>query len=214
MQKKGDGEINRFKNLCIIFFISAIPILLTAIQPNFGDAVLFAIVLGVMLFTAGIKAKYVIIAITAFAILVPTLYFTILPQHARNRIDVFLNPELDPRGIGYNAIQSRLAVGAGRLTGMGLFQGTQTQLGYLYPKTTDFIYAAIAEEMGFLVGAGIIIVNVLLITKAISIAKTARTPLRILYWIGNSSYIFISHGTKYRDDNGNTTNNSEYHYYL
>ena len=83
-------------------------------------------------------------------------------------------------GRGYNAIQSRLAVGAGRLTGMGLFQGTQTQLGYLHPKTTDFIYSAISEEMGFVVATGIIIVKVLLITKAIYIAKTSADPVRVL----------------------------------
>ena len=68
------------------------------------------------------------------------MYFFILPSHAKSRIDVFLNPDLDPRGAGYNIIQSKIAIGAGKLLGMGYLKGTQTHLGFLYPKTTDFIY--------------------------------------------------------------------------
>ncbi|MCL2354612.1 MAG: FtsW/RodA/SpoVE family cell cycle protein, partial [Oscillospiraceae bacterium] len=192
MQEKSDEDVNKFRNLAIILFITAVPTVLTAIQPNYGDAVLFAIIGALMLYIAGIKSKYILICVLAFVIIVPTLYFTIMPQHAIDRIDVFLNPELDPRGRGYNAIQSRIAVGAGRLTGMGLFEGTQTQLGYLHPKTTDFIYAAISEEMGFIVGAGVIILNVFLITKSINIAKTAKDQLGSYIAIGISA-ILIYH---------------------
>ena len=67
----------------------------------------------------------------------PLAYIYVLPQHAKNRIDVFLNPQLDPRGAGYNIIQSKLAVGSGKIWGMGLFNGNQTQLGILPMKTTD-----------------------------------------------------------------------------
>jgi rod shape determining protein RodA len=79
-----------------------------------------------------------------------------------------------PRGAGYNIIQSKLAIGAGELTGMGLFKGNQTQLGFLYPKTTDFIFAVIGEEMGFVVAGAVIIVYVFLVTKCLYVAKTAK----------------------------------------
>ena len=79
-------------------------------------------------------------------------------------MEIFLNPDMDPRGVGYNIIQSKLAIGAGELLGMGIFKGNQTQLGFLYPKTTDFIYSVIGEEMGFIVAAGVIILYVVLIT--------------------------------------------------
>ena len=98
----------------------------------------------------------------------------LLPEHAKKRIDIFLNPESDPRGSGYNIIQSKLAIGSGQLTGMGLLKGNQTQLGYLYPKTTDFIFSVISEEMGFIVSGTIIVLYVILVTKAIYIAKTAK----------------------------------------
>ena len=112
----------------------------------------FCFALSMMLFTAGIDKKYIIGAILVVCITIPLLYNFILPEHAKKRIDIFLNPESDPRGSGYNIIQSKLAIGAGKLTGMGLLKGNQTQLGYLYPKTTDFIYSVISEEMGFLIG--------------------------------------------------------------
>ena len=127
-----------------------------------------------MLFVAGIDKKYIITAILLVVILVPIAYFFILPDHAKARIDVFLNPDLDPRGAGYNIIQSKLAIGAGQLFGMGLFKGNQTQLGFLYPKTTDFIFAVIGEELGFIVAALVIILYVILISKMIYVAKTAK----------------------------------------
>lgn len=111
----------------------------------------FCVALFMMLFTSGLDKKYIIGAIIIICISIPILYNFILPEHAKKRIDIFLNPESDPRGSGYNIIQSKLAIGAGGLTGMGLLKGNQTQLGYLYPKTTDFIYSVIGEEMGFIV---------------------------------------------------------------
>ena len=87
----------------------------------------------------------------------------VLPEHAKDRIAVFLNPQTDPLGAGYNIIQSKLAIGSGQVTGMGILEGNQTQLGYLHPKTTDFIFSVIGEEMGFVVAGGIIILYVIFI---------------------------------------------------
>ena len=116
----------------------------------------------------------------------------VLPEHAKERIDVFLNPESDPRGSGYNIIQSKIAIGSGGLTGMGLLKGNQTQLGFLYPKTTDFIYSVIGEEMGFIVAGAIILLYVYLITKCIYIAKTAKDRAGSLIAIGITG-IFLFH---------------------
>src|SRR5699024_1694365 len=101
----------------------------------------FLVATVMILYTAGINKKYIIGTILLVVIAVPLLYFFVLPEHAKDRIEVFLNPESDPRGSGYNLTQSKLAIGAGQLTGMGLLKGNQTQLGFLYPKTTDFIFS-------------------------------------------------------------------------
>ena len=177
IQKNGKDEISRISRLLLVLLIFLVPTLLIIKQPDYGTAISFIMALIFMLFTAGIKKRYIIIAILLVVITVPLLYFFILPEHAKTRIDVYLNPNLDPRGAGYNIIQSKLAIGAGELFGMGLFKGNQTQLGFLYPKTTDFIFALIAEEMGFIIAAGVIILYVILITKAIFVAKTAKDDL-------------------------------------
>ena len=145
-----------------------------------------------VLFVAGIKKRYIIGAILIVVIAAPLLYFFVLPEHAKTRIDVFLNPDLDPRGAGYNVIQSKLAIGSGQLLGMGLLKGNQTQLGFLYPKTTDFIFSVIGEEMGFVATAGIVIVYVVLITKAIYVAKTAKDDLGS-YIAAGIAGIFLFH---------------------
>ena len=177
LQQKGRDEINRFWKLGIILATVGVPTLLIIKQPDYGTALAFLVALIFMLYVAEINKKYIITAVLLVVILVPLAYFFILPDHAKARIDVYLNPNLDPRGDGYNIIQSKLAIGAGQIFGMGLFKGNQTQLGYLYPKTTDFIFAVISEEMGFVVAGAIIVLYVILITKSIQVAKTAKDDL-------------------------------------
>ena len=173
-QQEDKSKISKFRYLFIYFLIIAIPVGLIVMQPDYGTAIPFVIALLFMLFVGGIKARYIIVTFLIIAISVPLLYLYVLPPHAKARIETYLNPELDPRGAGYNILQSKLAIGAGQLAGMGVFKGNQTQLGYLYPKTTDFIYSVIGEEMGFIVAASIIIIYVILITKGVYIAKTAK----------------------------------------
>jgi len=174
IQSKERENINKFSRLLIVLLVVGIPILLIIKEPDYGTAAAFIVATILMLFTSGIDKKYIIVSILLIAIAVPLLYNFVLPDHAKQRIDVFLNPESDPRGSGYNILQSKLAIGAGELTGMGVLKGNQTQLGFLHPKTTDFIFSVISEEMGFVVSASIIIMYVVLVTKSLYIAKTAK----------------------------------------
>ena len=192
IQKKSKDEINKPLKLATILSVVLLPILLIIMQPDYGTAIAYILSLILILFVAGIDKKYIIVSLILMAILIPLMYFFILPDHAKSRIDVYLNPNIDPRGAGYNIIQSKIAVGAGKLFGMGLFKGTQTHLGFLYPKTTDFIFSMIGEELGFIVCGLIIVVYVILITKAINIAKTARDDLGSYIAIGIVG-IFLFH---------------------
>ena len=173
LQARNKKEINKIHKLLAVLLIAAVPILLIVVEPDFGTATAYIFATVFILFVSGIDKKYIFLAIALVAILVPVIYIN-LPAHALQRIEVYLHPESDPRGSGYNIIQSKLAIGAGELTGMGLLNGNQTQLGYLSPKTTDFIFSAIGEEMGFIVAGTVIIAYVFLITKSLYIAKTAR----------------------------------------
>ena len=148
-------------------------------QPDLGTAMAFAVSTALMLIVAGIDKKYIIVigllvVLLITVLVIPVTRQMLLPEHAQKRIEIYLNPESDPRGAGYNIIQSKLAIGAGQLTGMGLLKGNQTQLGFLYPKTTDFIYSVIGEEMGFIAAATIIILYVIFITSSLYVAKTAK----------------------------------------
>lgn len=153
------------------------PVALIAMEPDYGTAMAYIFALIFILFVAGIDKRYIIVSITLIVILLPLLYFFVLPEHAKARIDVYLNPYSDPRGDGYNIIQSEIAIGAGQLLGLGFLKGTQTHLGYLYPKTTDFIYSVIGEEFGFILCSVIVVLYVVLITKCINVAKTAEDDL-------------------------------------
>ena len=207
VQKNNKDEISKISKLLLVLLVFIVPTLLIIKQPDYGTALSFVMALIFMLFVAGIKKRYIISSFIIVIIAVPLMYFFVLPEHAKSRIDVFLNPDLDPRGAGYNIIQSKLAIGAGELLGMGLFKGNQTQLGYLYPKTTDFIFALIAEEMGFIISAGVIILYVVLITKAIYVAKTAKDDLGSYIAIGITRSIFLSYDRKYWNDNGTSSYN-------
>ena len=192
IQDRGNKKINKIGWLALVLLLAAIPIALVIKEPDHGTAISYILAVLFMLFVAGIDKKYIITVTVLTIIAIPLLYNFVLPDYAKTRIDVFLNPELDPRGAGYNIIQSKLAVGAGELFGMGILQGNQTQLGYLYPKTTDFIFAAIGEELGFIMTGAIVILYVFLITKAIYVAKTSRDNLGSYIAIGISA-IFLFH---------------------
>ncbi len=192
IQSKERENINKVSRLLLILIVVGIPIALIIKEPDYGTAIAFVVATIMMLFTSGIAKKYIFGAIIIIATAIPLLYHFVLPEHAKQRIDVFLNPELDPRGSGYNILQSKLAIGAGELTGMGVLKGNQTQMGFLYPKTTDFIFSVISEEMGFVVSASIIIMYVVLVTKSFYIAKTAKDNKGALIASGIAG-IFLFH---------------------
>ena len=195
LQINGKEEVNRIWKIAIILATVALPVLLIILQPDFGTAITYIVSLIMVLFVAGIDKKYIIAALILIAVGVPLIYKFVLPAHAKTRIDVFLNPESDPKGSGYNIIQSKLAIGAGELTGMGLLNGNQTQLGYLSPKTTDFIFPVIGEEMGFIVSATVIVAYVFLINKILYVAKTARDDYGT-YIAAGVAGIFFFHMTE------------------
>lgn len=207
MSKMSKEEINKPIKLAMILGIVLLPVVLIVLQPDYGTAMAYIVATVVMLYVSGIKKRYIITAFLLVIIAVPILYFFVLPEHAKLRIDVYLNPYLDPRGAGYNIIQSKLAIGAGKLFGQGWMKGTQTHLGFLYPKTTDFIFAVIGEEMGFITCCSIIILYITLITRAITVAKTAKDDLGSYIAAGIVRNTNISCFRKYWNDNGTFTYN-------
>lgn len=147
---------------------------LIMLQPDAGSAMVFGFIFIVLLFSAGLSYKYIIPAGVLGTASLPLIYKFALSAYQRHRIDVFFNPELDPLGRGYNVIQSRIAVGSGRLFGKGYLLGTQNQLGFLPAKHTDFIFSTIAEEWGFVGAAIVVAVLFLIIWRCFAVAKKSQ----------------------------------------
>ncbi len=177
-----------FLMMCIVFLL---PVALILLQPDFGTAIVFFFITAFMVFKMGIKYRYVALAILLIAIMVPIVYCFVLSDYQQNRIKVFLNPELDPTGSGYNALQSKIAVGSGMLFGTGFLKGTQTQLGYIPIKTTDFIYSVISEEFGFVVSVLIVVIFAVLIIRMIWVSRKARDDFSSYIVIGVTGMIFF-----------------------
>lgn len=168
-----------------------IPVGLIMLQPDFGTAMAFCFILAFMLFKSGLSYRYILIGFILVLILVPIIYFLLLNPTQQQRIKVFINPNLDPLGSGYNAIQSKIAVGSGMLFGTGLLKGAQTQYGYLPIKSTDFIFSVISEEMGFVMSVIVILVYVVLLIRLIWISKNARDDFSSLMVIGVAGMMFF-----------------------
>lgn len=170
--------------ITIISLIYILPIILILKQPDFGTAMAFVMIAIFMLFKAGIKYRYILIGAALVVVLIPVVYLFLLNDIQKERILVFLNPDLDPLGSGYNAIQSKIAVGSGMLTGTGILKGAQTQYGYLPIKSTDFIFSVVSEELGFVISTLIVIVYAVMIIRLILISKNARDKFSSLVVIG------------------------------
>ncbi len=169
--------------LLVIATLFAVPMLLIILQPDFGTALVYIMILAFMVFKLGLKYRYIIVGILLLAVLLPTVY-NFLPEHAKTRIDVFLNPELDPLGDGYNAIQSKIAVGAGMFLGTGFLKGSQTQYDYLPVQSSDFIFSVISEEMGFVVSALVVILYLVMLLRILKISSDARDNFSSFIAIG------------------------------
>lgn len=134
--------------------------------------------------TIGVIASLIIIGYLS-----PLLIDNLMP-HQKGRIETFLNPGFDPRGKGYNVIQSILAVGSGGFSGKGFMQGTQTQLRYIPKQWTDFIYCVPTEEFGFIGGAIVILLFVGLLYRALRIASEIDSKFMSIIIFGSASIIF------------------------
>ncbi|MCX4188778.1 rod shape-determining protein RodA [Methylophaga sp. OBS3] len=163
-----------FFRLVMAMVIIAIPTVLIAKQPDLGTALLIASSGLIVIFLAGIPWKVIISFIMTCAAAAPLLWFN-MHDYQRRRVLTFLNPENDPLGAGYHIIQSKIAIGSGGLSGRGWLQGTQSHLEFLPERSTDFIFAVIAEEFG-LIGVVLLIMLYLMITaRGLYIASQAQT---------------------------------------
>lgn len=160
-----------FFDIAKSFAAVSIFIILVMLQPDMGSAIiLFLIWLG-MLFISRVRKRHIVMLVLIFIIASLAAWLFVLAPYQKDRIKVFINPALDPLESGYNIKQSIIAVGSGGLWGKGLGSGSQSQLRFLPEAYTDFIFAMIAEEMGFLMAAIILGLFGLLFWRVIHLAQ-------------------------------------------
>lgn len=178
------GQINSLKILGWSLLYALIPITMIILEPDLGSAlVILAIWAGIIL-SSPIQKKFVAILLLGFILASGVAWQFLLKDFQKDRIMVFLNPELDPRGRGYNVRQATIAVGSGQLFGKGLGKGSQSQYKFLPERQTDFIFAASSEEIGFLGSIALLGMYFFLFARIIKIAKKARDDLGMYIAIG------------------------------
>lgn len=185
-------EMKHPKHVILSAMYAGIIILLILVQPDLGTAVILGFVWLGLVLVSGISKKHLAIIFMLGAIVATGLWFFGLREYQRARIVAFVNPAADIRGTGYNAYQSVVAVGSGELMGKGIGYGTQSKLRFLPEYETDFIFAAFAEEWGFI---GVVLVLTLygfLLARLLSIARRAATNFDAFFTIG-VAIVFASH---------------------
>lgn len=155
--------------------IIGVPVLLVADQPDLGTAMLIAMTGGAIMFMAGLSWKLIAAAAAAGVVAVPVFVQFVLHEYQRQRILTFLNPEADPSGSGYHIMQSKIAMGSGGFLGKGYGLGSQSQLEFLPEKQTDFIFAALAEEFGFVGSFSLLLIYGAIIVIALRVAALSHS---------------------------------------
>lgn len=168
----------------------AIPTVLVALQPDLGSALVFVFMWGVMLLVSNAKRIYLMLfgALGLFSL---PVVWSFLHDYQKHRVLTFLNPAADPQGTGWNVNQAMIAIGSGQLWGRGLGHGSQSQLNFIPEKHTDFVFASMAEEMGFVGVSLLLALFGLLFFRGIKIAVLARDFFGTYLAIGILSMLFV-----------------------
>jgi len=171
-------------NMASILGVVGPPVLLIARQPDLGTALTFLPLVAAAAFLGGIRVRTILILVMIPILALPLLWHHYLQERQKVLVLTFLDPASDPKGVGYQVIQSKIAVGSGGLTGKGFLEGTQGQLKFLPAQHTDFIFALLAEERGFLGSLIVLSLYFIVIYRCIAIARAARDRLGVFLAMG------------------------------
>ena len=182
------GKLNNLHDLLPVAAYVGLPFLLVMKQPDLGTSLVFmAIFLG-MIFASGVNLRLLGSIFAAGIACMPSLWH-FLKDYQKMRIMVFMDPNVDPLGSGYHIIQSKIAIGSGMLFGKGLFGGTQSQLNFLPENHTDFIFAVVGEELGFIGAAFLLVLYLIVLWRGVKIARDASDTFGMLLAVGITSML-------------------------
>lgn len=172
-------------DLPLILFI------LVAAEPDLGTALILLAIAGLMLLFVGIRRSAIFFGLLGAAVIAFFAYFTLLHDYQKDRLITFLNKENDIHGKGYQAVQSMIAIGSGKILGKGFSEGTQTQLSFLPENATDFVFSVWAEEWGFICSIFLLILYLFLLRGILNLVLKVEDQFSKLICIGTASSIFL-----------------------
>ncbi len=184
-------EIAHVRHILLSGLYAFILFFLVLMQPDFGSAIIIFLIWFGMVMVSGISKKHLLAVFIVGGLSFFVLWSFVFEDYQKQRIFTFINPLADIRGAGYNAYQSTIAVGSGELLGKGIGYGTQSKLLFLPEYQTDFIFAAFAEEWGFLGSLLLLLIFSLLIWRIIVLGSRGATNFEILFGLGLSIF-FVS----------------------
>ncbi len=167
------GKFGIFRGIILPFIFVAVPMFLIIEQPDLGSGLMLMLVFVGLLYLTNVRLKYIYILLATMVLPLP-LFWNLLHDYQKQRLLVFLNPNIDPLGAGYTIIQSRIAIGSGGFFGRGWLRGSQSQLYFLPESHTDFIFATFAEQWGFIGGSLLIVLYYLIIRQGFLIAQRTQ----------------------------------------
>lgn len=167
------------------------PMALVLLQPDLGTALAIGFGGIVVMFLAGLPLRWFGIGAGIGAVIAPLAFFFVLKPYQQRRVFTFLDPESDPLGSGYHITQSKIAIGSGGLTGKGFNEGSQSHLNYLPEPHTDFVFATMAEEWGFVGGILVIMIFALILRWGTRVAMRANDRFSRLLAAGMTATIFF-----------------------
>jgi len=185
-------NLNNPKFIAIICGVVAVFAGLVIIEPDLGQAFIICSVTAILLIMAGLSWRYIAAAIgtiTGLVLLVHTFFLDKIPAHWLNRITIFLHPEKDPKGLGWQINQASIAVGSGGISGLGLGDGRQ-KLFFLPESSTDFIFAVICEELGFIGAALVVAAFLVFFYRGMKIASKSQD--RFGYYLGTGITLMVT----------------------
>lgn len=171
--------------------ITAVPMLLVMLQGDLGTAITFPPIYVGLSFLGGLKRRHVMVMLVGIALILPAGWM-MLKDYQKGRIQTVLNPSRDPRGLGYQPQQSKIAIGSGGFLGKGFKQGTQGQLGFLPARHTDFVFAVLAEERGFIGSITLLGLFLFVLTRLLRAGREAKDKVGAMIIMGVFS-LFLFH---------------------
>jgi rod shape determining protein RodA len=181
-------DLKRLPFLLLSIVYVAVPMIFIYIQPDLGTAIVLGVSWLAMVLMTGVRLRHLVLIALVLMIVSPVIWFS-LHDYMRERIFVFLDPTRDPLGAGYNINQARIAVGSGGFLGEGFAKGSQSQLHFLRVRHTDYIFSVLAEELGFLGVAMLMLLFLVVIWRVLRAAEMARDKFGQLIACGIATVI-------------------------